>query len=167
LLIESESLIGVYPIRSGFQIQTTPIISSPKIGLTQVSRIHRWADINGPRFFIIIDADSCLFGSYSSAGSGFTSSFGIQLAFDASDILFAGLSSSMAYLAVNSSSVALIYYNCLSCAFGGSLLILGARNSLVVPTGVPAAGGYRMYEGTSVSNPSNINGIIYWTFSGG
>lgn len=108
-----------------------------------------------------------MFGSYNSAGSGFTTSFTYQMAFNATDILFAGISQNIAFLALNSSSVALVYYSCYSCGLSGSLTAINGRNSVVIQTGAFVSGGYRIYEGVEVSSPSIPNGIIYWAYSGG
>lgn len=73
----------------------------------------------------------------------------------------------MVFLAMNSSSVALVYYSCLSCALGGNLTAFNGGNSLIIQTGALVSAGYRIYEGAPITSPSIPNGIIYWTYSGG
>lgn len=78
-----------------------------------------------------------MIGEYNRSGLGNTTSLVYSMSFiNANSILFTGITQNNVYLAINSSSVTLIYYSCLPCAFNRSLVALTPGNTLVIHTGL-------------------------------
>ena len=74
--------------------------------------------------------------------------------------MFVGMTDKWFFVAVNQSSVALIFYSCIPCIFNGSLGNSLTR-SIVIQTNAHVVDNYRIYQGIQTSESNITNAYIF------